>query len=85
MGQGEIRNMVVCPCLSLPEPVACLQLAGAGATKWQVPARNKYVREQGGYIQTVDTESSNIWLGRGDFIFGEDGSCWEGMKMGHSD
>ena len=85
MGQGILGNMRVCPGLSLPEPGACLQLAGAGATEWQAPVSKMYASGRSGGIKTGDVGSLEIWLGRGDSGFGEDGRCWVGKEMGQSD
>ena len=57
MGQGIIVNMRVCPGPSLPEPGEYLQLAGAGATKWQDPTTKTYTIGQSRCIEAGDEGS----------------------------
>ena len=73
MGQGILGNIRVCPGLSISEPGACLQTAGAGATEWQDLARNTYARVWSGGIKTGYTGVLERWIGNRENGLVEDG------------
>ena len=81
MGQIIISNMWVCPCLSLPKPGTCLQLAGVGYIECQSLASKAYSRGLRGGINTRYSGILEIWIGSVDVIFGEDGGCWSGTYI----
>ena len=74
--------MRVFPGPSLPEPGACLQLAGTGGTEWKYPYINTYARGWSGDINNIDLGSLESWIGLDNPDLVDMGASRRGRRWG---